>query len=128
MEGRHWRTWVVPVLASLIVACQHSAASPSASITVVSEPPMVPADDDRVPGEWLVTVRPGVSAADLMTRYRTLGVLTAIPVSAELYLLRFPPDRSPSEAQVRTAGAIEVVAVQPNFRYRAFPSPGPRLK
>jgi hypothetical protein len=128
MADRRWRVWVVPALASLILACQHGAASPPASSAVVTELPMSPAEQDQVPGEWLVTVRPGVNAAALLTRYRALGVLAVTPVSADLFLLRFAPDRSPSAAQVRAAGATDVVAVQPNFRYRAFPSPGPRLK
>jgi hypothetical protein len=114
------------VFGGLAAACAGPAGSEPGAAAVRES--TVAETADSVPGEWLVTVRPGVDAADLLTRFRPLGVVEVVPASAGRYLLRFPPERSPSAPQVRKVGAPDVTAVQPNFRYRALPAPGSRVR
>lgn len=95
-------------------------AGPILNSTPTSGQAQIVPSDNRIPGEWLVTVTPGMTLEDMTVRYRPLGVIEVRRVTEHLYLLKFPSERIPTPAEVRAAGAPHVQSVEPNFRYRAL--------
>jgi len=76
-----------------------------------------------VPGEWIVTVRPGVSRDLLMIRYAALGILDTRRITEIRYHLRFPADSNLTEQALLDAARGDVLSVQPNYRYRPHAAP-----
>ena len=119
-HGRWFRIFLALAAVSAFgAACALAVESP-ATRSVPAEPRASAPAHDRVPGEWLVRVAPGVTAERLTELYLPQGIIEARAVTANVFLLRFPPHRAPSEDEIRRIGAASVVHVQPNFRYRTL--------
>lgn len=115
------------VLGALIaVGAVSACTAPSAPVVAGAEPtevrPIAP-KESAVPGEWIVTVKPGVTRDLLLNRYAALGILDARRIMQDRYHLRFLVDSNLTEQALLEAGRGDVLAVQPNYRYRPHAAP-----
>lgn len=107
--------------ALIAVGTVSACTAPSASAVAEAERKearSISSKDSAVPGEWIVTIQPGVSRDLLLRRYAVLGILDARRIMEHRYHLRFPADAALTERALLDAGRGDVLAVQPNYRYR----------
>jgi len=78
----------------------------------------MPEAADRVPGEYVITLRPRASAEAIDTAYGSFGITRLQDLGGGKYLIRLSQD--PGLEMVRRAGHASghVAAAQPNFVYR----------
>lgn len=105
MRWQHigWIAW-----ASLLLACA----------TGKPQTPEAPAEQSRVPGEYIITLRPDADPARIAGVYRGIGITRVQDLGHGKYLIHVSNDPG-TEAVLEigdTAGVVE--AVQPNFIYR----------
>ncbi len=77
----------------------------------------------RAPGEYLVTLAPGTDIevlADLYGRFKIKRIRT---LGANVYLMTIEDDPGPVIMEKLRLRDLQIRAVQPNFVYRATPSP-----
>lgn len=80
--------------------------------------PVVGRQPQRVPGEYLVTVRKGTDERrirDLYAEYRVVGLRR---VRDDVFLLALANDPGPEAVAERGRSSGDVAAVQPNYVYR----------
>jgi len=75
---------------------------------------------ERVAGEYLVHVD-GDAAAAVTAAFGAFGVVAVRRVSGRVHLVRLERDPGPEAVAAAAAGVPAIGAVQPNYRYRAFP-------
>ena len=122
-----------------MMACAHSsqpgASDPKAKpATSANSNPSAPSDDkpapatmppqDRVPGEYLVSVQKGGDNALIRNVFATYSVRDVQPVSDNLFLLKIDQDPGPDEIKRKAGESDRIRAVQPNYVYRLERSPG----
>ena len=115
------------VLGAFTAVCAVSACTaPSAPVVAGAEStevrPIAP-KESAVPGEWIVTVKPGVTRDLLLNRYAALGILDVRRIMQDRFHLRFPADTNLTEQMLLNDGRGDVLAVQPNYRYRPHVAP-----
>lgn len=76
------------------------------------------ASGGRVPGEYIVTLRPRVASDALYAVYGSFDVVRVQELGEQRFLVRL--SRDPGLAAMRSAGdrSPHVQAIQPNFTYR----------
>ncbi|HEY8370453.1 MAG TPA: hypothetical protein VIM86_14175 [Thermodesulfobacteriota bacterium] len=82
------------------------------------EPAVMGRQGQRVPGEYLVTVRAGTDERrirDLFAEYQVAGLRR---VRDDVFLLRIAKDPGPEAVRARGLSSPDVTAVQPNYAYR----------
>ena len=127
------------LIAGGLMACTHSSQpGPSddkaAPATSAHSSPSGPSNDkpapatmppqDRVPGEYLVSVQKGGDDALLRNVFATYSVRDVQPVSDNLFLLKIDQDPGPDEIKRKAGESDRIRAVQPNYVYRLERSPG----
>jgi hypothetical protein len=75
---------------------------------------------DRVPGEYVITVRSGGDADLLRDLYEEYGVRDVSEIGPDLFLLKLKEDPGVDEIRRKGIESGKVSAVQPNFIYRGF--------
>lgn len=71
----------------------------------------------RVPGEYIVTLQPDSDPAVLYAAFREYGIVELRQLFGPHHLLRLA--RDPGLDTVRSRAPPAIVAVQPNYEYRA---------
>lgn len=104
-----WKQFGWIGLTSLLLAC--ASGKPAGS-------PAEPAAQSRVPGEYVITLRPNADPARINAVYRGLGLTRVQDLGHGKYLIHLSDDPG-TDAVLDvgdTAGVVD--AVQPNFTYR----------
>jgi hypothetical protein len=98
------------------MACAH--ASQSGASDDKSTPAKTPGNQDRVPGEYLVSVQKGGDEALIRRIFAPYSVRDVQPVSDDLFLLKVDQDPGPDAIKRKGEESDQIRSVQPNFVYR----------
>ncbi|HEX7126288.1 MAG TPA: hypothetical protein VF406_11055 [Thermodesulfobacteriota bacterium] len=80
--------------------------------------PVMSSQPQRVPGEYLVTVRAGTDERRIRDLYAEYQVVGLRRVRDDVFLLRIGKDPGPEAVETRGLSSPDVTAVQPNHVYR----------
>ena len=100
-----------------------SHSSPSAPSDNKPAPATIPSQD-RVPGEYLVSVQKGGDEALIRKVFASYSVRDVQPVSDNLFLVKIDQDPGPEEIKRKAEESDRIRGVQPNYVYRLERSPG----
>ncbi len=78
-----------------------------------------PMNGDRVIGEYLVSLRPGVSPDLIRQVYKQYGVQSLKKIGSDLYLIKLETD--PGVKEIQALITEQMRYVEPNQIYRAMP-------
>jgi hypothetical protein len=99
------------------VACRPAATAPN------NEPKRqmtanAPSPGDTVPGEYIITTKPGADAAAIRQAFAVEEVVVVKSLGGNRYLVAFATDPGAGAVQQRARDAGTIESTQPNFRYR----------
>lgn len=96
------------------------AASDCAQPTPARPSPQVPPHErqTRVPGEYIVTLAPGIDAAVLHEVYGGFGIKRVQPLAPNVFLLALEKDPGLEKIDALRGRGLMIKAVQPNVGYR----------
>jgi len=80
-----------------------------------------PATENRVLGQYLVTIKEGGSAETLTEVFKQYGIKSIQDLSSGRYLITLEQDPGPEELAKLAASSADIEDVQPNFIYRTMP-------
>jgi len=102
------------LLSMTCLAC----AGPTATAAPPQEAPAV--NDNRIPGEYLVTLQPGADQAVVSEVYGRFGISSVKALGGNIFVVVLTRDPGPKAMDEARAGDARIQAVQPNYSYRAF--------
>lgn len=116
---------MLPVLAlasaAVMSACGHAAGKSSAAppnhlagVAAISGH-----EQERVAGEYLITLSPGTDTRVIADVYGRFGVRSIKAVGADIFQLNLADDPGPEKMEDLGRQEARIRAVQPNFIYRA---------
>lgn len=106
---------VTLTLAGAAAAC----GSPAPRTTQAAAP--AGARQDRVPGEYLVTVAARDRVAAIADLYGQFGIKEIRDLGGTVFLLRVTEDPGPARMEQVRGGSAHILAVQPNLVYGTRP-------
>ena len=106
-----WRLSIV-VAAAALCACGNPTVS-------AQTPPPEAKSQQRVPGQYLVTLMPGGDAKAINDVYGSFGIKSARSIGNNVYLVTLTQDPGPYAMERLRGGNAQIKAVQPNYVYRA---------
>jgi hypothetical protein len=74
---------------------------------------------NRVPGEYLVTLAAGADVKAIADLYGRFGIKGTQDLGRNLFLVRLTEDPGPAKLEELRGQNAQITAVQPNFIYRA---------
>jgi len=80
-----------------------------------------PAQENRLPGQYLVTLKEGGSAETLTEVFKQYGIKSIQDLSRGRYLITLEQDPGPEALVKQALTASDIAAVQPNYIYRKMP-------
>jgi hypothetical protein len=96
-----------------------AAAAPAVDPESRSPVP-APGGGERVVGQYLVTVAPGAGAAPIREAFAAFGVERVAQLAGDLWLVVVKDDPGPERMEDARRRGVRLLAVQPNYRYRAY--------
>jgi len=79
------------------------------------------ATENRVSGQYLVTLKEGGSAETLTEVFKQYGIISIQDLSRGRYLITLEQDPGPEAIVSQAATASDIEQVQPNYLYRTMP-------
>jgi hypothetical protein len=116
---------IVPLMAT-VSACTHTSPPPSSACAPLSPPvvvapkpapPVRPAEQPRVPDEYLVTLAPDVDRHIIFEYYSPFGIKDVFALGGETFLLVLVNDPGPQKMESLIDKEDRIVVVQPNLIY-----------
>ena len=107
-------SWRLAILAGAAALC--ACGNPPVS---AQTPPVEGKSQQRVPGQYLVTLAPGAEANAINAIYGRFGIKSARSIGNNVYLVALTEDPGPDAMEKLRAGNAHIRAVQPNYVYRA---------
>ena len=107
-------TWRLAVVAGAAALC--ACGNPTVS---AQTPPPETKSQQRVPGQYLVTLAAGAEANAIDALYGRFGVKGVRSIGNNVYLVTLIEDPGPDAMEKLRAGNAHIRAVQPNYVYRA---------
>jgi len=102
------------LLAGITSACTEPSNNQKSDQPVVN---IQPTANNRVPGEYLVTLTASGNPESLRSVFNAYGVKAIREFSKGRYLVVLEHDPGPEEIAERVAASTDIVRVQPNFIY-----------
>jgi hypothetical protein len=112
-----------------VSACTHTPLTPAVSCAPLPQPvvkavpkpvpPAQPADQPRVPDEYLVTLAPDVDKHIIFDYYENFGIKDVFALGGETFLLVLVNDPGPQRMESLINDEDRIVVVQPNLIYWA---------
>jgi hypothetical protein len=102
------------LLAVITSACTEPSNNQKSDQPVVN---IQPTANNRVPGEYLVTLTASGNPESLRSVFNAYGVKAIREFSKGRYLVVLEHDPGPEEIAERVAASTDIVRVQPNFIY-----------
>jgi hypothetical protein len=106
--------WRFAILAAAAALC--ACGNPTVS---AQTPPVEGKSQQRVPGQYLVTLAAGADARAINDLYGRFGIKSARSIGNDVYLVALNEDPGPEEMEKLRRGNAQIKAVQPNYVYRA---------
>jgi hypothetical protein len=79
-----------------------------------------PATENRVPGQYIVTLRKGGSSETLTEVFNKYGIKSIKDLSKDRYLITLKQDPGPESITKQAATSSVIEYVQPNYIYRTM--------
>jgi len=117
---------MVRILLGFIFLCGMIAAGCTDSANQKNVEPRIltpqPASENRMPGQYLVTLKEGASTETLTEVFNQYGIKSIKDLSRNRYLITLEQDPSPEAIAKQAATASDIIEdVQPNYIYRTMP-------
>jgi hypothetical protein len=80
-----------------------------------------PATENRLPGQYIVTLKEGVSPETLTKVFNKYGIKSTKDLSRGRYLVNLVQDPGPEAIAKQAATSSDIEEVQPNYIYRTMP-------
>jgi hypothetical protein len=81
-----------------------------------------PASENRIPGQYLVTLKEGGSPEKLTEVFNKYEIKSIQELSTGRYLITLDQDPGPQEVSKQAATSSNIEHVQPNYFYQTMPS------
>ena len=117
MQRRRWGRCI-----ALVVAAAGLAAGSACSQTPPDPAPTpmgFSSRQNRVPGEYLVTLASGADVRAIAELYGRFGIKGTQDLGSNLFLVRLTEDPGPTKLEELRSQNAQIKAIQPNFVYRA---------
>ena len=105
-------TFSVVIVAAALCACGNPTVS-------AQTPPVEGKSQQRVPGQYLVTLAAGAEARAINDLYGRFGIKSLRETMKGVFLVTLTEDPGPAEMEKLRGGNAQIKAVQPNYVYRA---------
>ena len=106
--------WRFAILAGAAALC--ACGNPTVS---AQTPPVEGKSQQRVPGQYLVTLAAGADVKAIAEVYGRFGIKATRDLGNSLFLVTLTEDPGPAEIEKLGRGNARIKAVQPNYVYRA---------
>jgi hypothetical protein len=106
--------WRFAILAGAAALC--ACGNPTVS---AQTPPVEGKSQQRVPGQYLVTLAAGAEARAINDLYGRFGIKSMRETVKGVFLVTLTEDPGPAEIEKLGRGNARIKAVQPNYVYRA---------
>ncbi len=107
---------LIVVMTTTVSACTHPAAAP---VSATAKPVHSAERQARVPGEYLVTLRPGEVEGAISEHYGRFGIKTLSALGDDTFLLILSDDPGPQQMEDLVLDDSRIKAIQPNIIYWA---------
>lgn len=115
MQRETWRCVGLVVVVMGLAAGSACSQTPS---NTTPTPKDLSSRQTRVPGEYLVTLSPGVDVETIATLYGRFGIKSTRDLGHDLFLVTFIDDPGPVRLEELRGQSAQIKAIQPNFVYR----------
>jgi hypothetical protein len=105
------------VACAVAVSCSDSANQKSGESRTIKTRP---ATENRVPGQYIVTLKEGVGTELLQEVFAEFGIQSVKDLSSGRYLITLEKDPGPEVIIKQAATSSEIEHVQPNYIYRTM--------
>lgn len=99
-------------------SCRHAQNDPRATPIDLSS------RQQRVPGEYLVALAPGVGVEAIANLYGRFGIKSTKDIGQNTFVVTLTEDPGPARMQELRLLDVRIKAVQPSFVYRTGPMEG----
>jgi len=106
------------LVAIVVAGCTDSANQKNVEPRILTPQP---ASENRMPGQYLVTLKEGRSSETLIEVFKQYGIKSIQNLSNGRYLITLDQDPGPEAIAKQTANSSEIEDVQPNYIYRTMP-------
>jgi hypothetical protein len=107
-------SWRLAILAGAAALC--ACGNPAVS---AQTPPVEGKSQQRVPGQYLVTLAAGAESRAISDLYGRFGIKAMRETGKGVFLVTLMQDPGPAEMEKLGSGNAQIRAVQPNYVYRA---------
>ena len=105
------------IACTLVASCSDSANQKSEELRTIKTRP---ATENRVPGQYIVTLKEGISIELLQEVFAEFGVKSVKDISKGRYLITLEKDPGPEVITKQAATSSEIEYAQPNYIYRTM--------
>ena len=106
------------LVAIVVAGCTDSANQKNVEPRILTPQP---ASENRMPGQYLVTLKEGRSSETLIEVFKQYGIKSIQNLSNGRYLITLDQDPGPEAIAKQTENSSEIEDVQPNYIYRTMP-------
>ena len=106
------------LVATVVAGCTDSANQKNVEPRILTPQPT---SENRMPGQYLVTLKEGASTETLTEVFKQYGIKSIQDLSRNRYLTTLDQDPGVEEMSKQTANSSEIEDVQPNYIYRTMP-------
>jgi len=115
---QHIRPGVIILCGLMVVGCSDPANQKNVEPRTLATQP---ATENRVPGQYIVTLKAGASSEILTELFNQYGIKSIQNLARGQYLISLERDPGPEEIAKQASSVAEIEAVQPNYLYRTMP-------
>jgi hypothetical protein len=101
----------------VVVGCAESENQKNLDPRTITTPPAI---ENRVPGQYIVTLKEGVGTELLQEVFAEFGIQSVKDLSSGRYLITLEKDPGPEVIIKQAATSSEIEHVQPNYIYRTM--------
>lgn len=106
---------------ALMLACVGESKTPEVPVQISNKDLLTKKPSDRVPGEYIVTLRIDDSKGIVRELYVAYGVLKVTDIGRGRYLLKIQNDPGFAVMKTIVKNSPAIISIQPNFVYRGAP-------
>lgn len=102
----------------VVVGCSDPANQKNSEARILTTDP---AKENRMPGQYIVTLKEGASTETLTEVFHEYGIISIKELTESRYLIILEQDPGQKEITTQAATSLAIEHVQPNYFYRTMP-------
>ena len=106
------------LVACMVVSCSDSVTQKNLEPRTIKPQS---AAEDRVPGQYIITLKAGVAVEILQDVFAEFGLASVRDLAKGRYLITLEKDPGPEDITRHAATSSSIEYVQPNYVYRTMP-------